>query len=75
MVAMGQSNALAVDGFRPSHSWLHAPDEYTKKLVVNRLVTWRSILSLPWRTTCVTWRGRQGKPLTSCAWSRWINCA
>jgi fructose-1,6-bisphosphatase II len=36
MVAMGQSNALAVMAFAPSGSLLHAPDMYMKKLVVNR---------------------------------------
>ncbi|MBW9884082.1 class II fructose-bisphosphatase [Escherichia coli] len=37
MVAMGQSNALAVMAFAPRDSLLHAPDMYMKKLVVNRL--------------------------------------
>lgn len=36
MVAMGQSNALAVMAFAPAGSLLHAPDMYMKKLVVNR---------------------------------------
>ncbi|MFG6656471.1 class II fructose-bisphosphatase [Scandinavium sp. M-37] len=36
MVAMGQSNALAVMAFAPHGSLLHAPDMYMKKLVVNR---------------------------------------
>lgn len=36
MVAMGQSNALAVMAFAPGGSLLHAPDMYMKKLVVNR---------------------------------------
>lgn len=36
MVAMGQSNALAVMAFAPRGSLLHAPDMYMKKLVVNR---------------------------------------
>lgn len=36
MVAMGQSNALAVMVFASRGSLLHAPDMYMKKLVVNR---------------------------------------
>lgn len=36
MVAMGQSNALAVMAFASQGSLLHAPDMYMKKLVVNR---------------------------------------
>jgi fructose-1,6-bisphosphatase class II len=36
MVAMGQSNALAVMAFAPQGTLLHAPDMYMKKLVVNR---------------------------------------
>lgn len=36
MVAMGQSNALAVMAFASRGSLLHAPDMYMKKLVVNR---------------------------------------
>lgn len=36
MVAMGQSNALAVMAFAPQGSLLHAPDMYMKKLVVNQ---------------------------------------
>ncbi len=36
MVAMGQSNALAVMAFAPRGSLLHAPDMYMRKLVVNR---------------------------------------
>lgn len=35
MVAMGQSNALAVMALAPRDSLLHAPDMYMKKLVVN----------------------------------------
>lgn len=35
MVAMGQSNALAVMAFAPEGSLFHAPDMYMKKLVVN----------------------------------------
>ena len=34
MVAMGQSNALAVMAFAPRDSLLHAPDMYMKKLVL-----------------------------------------
>lgn len=36
MVAMGQSNALAVMAFAPVDSLLHAPDMYMKKIVVGR---------------------------------------
>lgn len=36
MVAMGQSNALAVMAFAPARSLLHAPDMYMKKIVVSR---------------------------------------
>ncbi|MBZ7364901.1 class II fructose-bisphosphatase [Klebsiella grimontii] len=36
MVAMGQSNALAVMAFAPAGSLLHAPDMYMKKIVVSR---------------------------------------
>lgn len=58
MVAMGQSNALAVMAFAPRGSLLHAPDMYMKKLVVNRLAAGAIDLSLPWWTTCATWRKR-----------------
>ncbi len=47
MVAMGQSNALAVMAFAPRDSLLHAPDMYMKKLVVNRLAAGAIDLSLP----------------------------
>ncbi len=47
MVAMGQSNALAVMAFAPRGSLLHAPDMYMKKLVVNRLAAGAIDLSLP----------------------------
>lgn len=47
MVAMGQSNALAVMAFAPQGSLLHAPDMYMKKLVVSRLAKGSINLSLP----------------------------
>ena len=47
MVAMGQSNALAVMAFAPQGSLLHAPDMYMKKLVVNRLAKGAINLTLP----------------------------
>ena len=39
MVAMGQSNALAVMAFAPRDSLLHAPDMYMKKSWL--LIGWR----------------------------------
>ncbi|MCU6668637.1 class II fructose-bisphosphatase [Enterobacteriaceae bacterium H4N4] len=47
MVAMGQSNALAVMAFAPEGSLLHAPDMYMKKLVVNHLAAGAINLALP----------------------------
>ncbi|ADO47098.1 class II fructose-bisphosphatase [[Enterobacter] lignolyticus] len=47
MVAMGQSNALAVMAFAPRGTLLHAPDMYMKKLVVNRRAQGAIDLALP----------------------------
>ncbi|SUG53931.1 fructose-1,6-bisphosphatase [Salmonella enterica subsp. diarizonae] len=47
MVAMGQSNALAVMAFSPRGSLLHAPDMYMKKLVVSRQAKGAINLALP----------------------------
>lgn len=58
MVAMGQSNALAVMAFAPRGSLLHAPDMYMKNWL---LIGWRRarlICLCPWWTTCATWRKR-----------------
>ncbi len=58
MVAMGQSNALAVMAFAPRGSLLHAPDMYMKNWL---LIGWRRarlICPCLWRTTCATWRKR-----------------
>ncbi|MBK5144019.1 class II fructose-bisphosphatase [Budviciaceae bacterium BWR-B9] len=46
MVAMGQSNALAVMAFSPRGSMFHAPDMYMRKLVVNQKAAGAINLSL-----------------------------
>lgn len=58
MVAMGQSNALAVMAFAPRDSLLHAPDMYMKSWLLIDWLPGRLICLCLWRTTCVTWRGR-----------------
>lgn len=75
MVAMGQSNALAVMAFAPRGSLLHAPDMYMKKLVVNRQAKGVINLAHPRRTICVMWRKRWANPRSDCAWLRLINRA
>ena len=47
MVAMGQSNALAVMAFAPEGRLFHAPDMYMKKLVVNAAAAGAISLDLP----------------------------
>ncbi|MGA6664881.1 class II fructose-bisphosphatase [Escherichia coli] len=63
MVAMGQSNALAVMAFAPRGSLLHAPDMYMKKLVVNRLAAGAIDLSLPLADNLRNVARALGKPL------------
>lgn len=63
MVAMGQSNALAVMAFAPRDSLLHAPDMYMKKLVVNRLAAGAIDLSLPLTDNLRNVAKALGKPL------------
>ncbi|HFI8946980.1 TPA: class II fructose-bisphosphatase [Escherichia coli] len=63
MVAMGQSNALAVMAFAPRDSLLHAPDMYMKKLVVNRLAAGAIDLSLPLADNLRNVARALGKPL------------
>ncbi len=63
MVAMGQSNALAVMAFAPRGSLLHAPDMYMKKLVVNRLAAGAIDLSLPLVDNLRNVAKALGKPL------------
>lgn len=63
MVAMGQSNALAVMAFAPRDSLLHAPDMYMKKLVVNRQAAGAIDLSLPLADNLRNVAKALGKPL------------
>ena len=63
MVAMGQSNALAVMAFAPQGSLLHAPDMYMKKLVVNRLAKGAINLALPLADNLRSVAKTLGKPL------------
>lgn len=63
MVAMGQSNALAVMAFAPPGSLLHAPDMYMKKLVVNRLAKGAIDLRLPLVDNLRNVAQALGKPL------------
>lgn len=63
MVAMGQSNALAVMAFAPQGSLLHAPDMYMKKLVVNRLAKGAIDLRLPLADNLRNVAQALGKPL------------
>lgn len=53
MVAMGQSNALAVMAFAPRDSLLHAPDMYMK--------SWLLIDRLPGRLICLASGGQLAK--------------
>lgn len=75
MVAMGQSNALAVMAFAPQGSLFHAPDMYMKKLVVNAAAAGQSTLHCRWRRTSATLRGRWASRLNVYGWSHWINHA
>ena len=63
MVAMGQSNALAVMAFAPRGSLLHAPDMYMKKLVVNRFAKGAINLALPLADNLRNVAVALGKPL------------
>jgi fructose-1,6-bisphosphatase class II len=63
MVAMGQSNALAVMAFAPRGSLLHAPDMYMKKLVVNRSAAGAINLALPLADNLRNVAQALGKPL------------
>ncbi|WP_436858292.1 class II fructose-bisphosphatase [Citrobacter tructae] len=63
MVAMGQSNALAVMAFAPKGSLLHAPDMYMKKLVVNRQAKGAIDLTLPLADNLYKVAQALGKPL------------
>ncbi|HEE0106003.1 TPA: class II fructose-bisphosphatase [Citrobacter gillenii] len=63
MVAMGQSNALAVMAFAPQGSLLHAPDMYMKKLVVNRSAVGAINLALPLADNLRNVAQALGKPL------------
>lgn len=63
MVAMGQSNALAVMAFAPQGSLLHAPDMYMKKLVVNRQAKGTINLALPLADNLRNVALALGKPL------------
>lgn len=63
MVAMGQSNALAVMAFAPRGSLLHAPDMYMKKLVVNRFAKGAINLALPLADNLRNVAEALGKPL------------
>lgn len=63
MVAMGQSNALAVMAFSPRGSLLHAPDMYMKKLVVNRSAAGAIDLALPLADNLRNVAQALGKPL------------
>lgn len=75
MVAMGQSNALAVMAFAPQGSLFHAPDMYMKKLVVNAAAAGQSALSSRWRRTFATLPGPWASRLSICGWLRWTNRA
>ena len=63
MVAMGQSNALAVMAFAPGGSLLHAPDMYMKKMVVNRQAAGAIDLALPLADNLRNVAQALGKPL------------
>ncbi|WP_431221665.1 class II fructose-bisphosphatase [Serratia sp. L9] len=63
MVAMGQSNALAVMAFAPRGSLLHAPDMYMKKLVVNKKAKGAINLALPLEDNLRNVADALGKPL------------
>jgi fructose-1,6-bisphosphatase class II len=63
MVAMGQSNALAVMAFAPRGSLLHAPDMYMRKLVVNRCAKGAINLALPLADNLRNVAEALGKPL------------
>ncbi|WP_336218384.1 class II fructose-bisphosphatase [Citrobacter amalonaticus] len=63
MVAMGQSNALAVMAFAPRGSLLHAPDMYMKKLVVNPQAKGAINLALPLSENLRNVAQALGKPL------------
>ncbi|MGK9175450.1 class II fructose-bisphosphatase [Yokenella regensburgei] len=65
MVAMGQSNALAVMAFAPRGSLLHAPDMYMKKLVVNGRAAGAIDLALPLAENLRNIASALGKPLES----------
>jgi len=63
MVAMGQSNALAVMAFAPQGSLFHAPDMYMKKLVVNAVAAGAISLELPLAENLRNVARALGKPL------------
>ncbi|MCZ4674121.1 class II fructose-bisphosphatase [Citrobacter sedlakii] len=63
MVAMGQSNALAVMAFAPRGSLLQAPDMYMKKLVVNAQAKGAIDLALPLADNLRNVAAALGKPL------------
>ena len=65
MVAMGQSNALAVMAFAPPGSLFHAPDMYMKKLVVSRQARDTLNLALPLADNLRSVAKALGKPLNS----------
>ncbi|WP_318371782.1 class II fructose-bisphosphatase [Enterobacter sp.] len=65
MVAMGQSNALAVMAFAPQGSLFHAPDMYMKKLVVNQRARGGIDLTQPLDENLRRVANALGKPLES----------
>lgn len=63
MVALGQSNALAVMAFSPRGSLFHAPDMYMRKLVVNHRAKGSIDLSLSLEENLRNIAQALGKPL------------
>lgn len=68
MVAMGQSNALAVMAFAPRGSLLHAPDMYMKNWLLIGLRKGRLIWRCRWQIICVMWQRRWVNRWSDCGW-------
>lgn len=68
MVAMGQSNALAVMAFAPEGSLFHAPDMYMKNWWLTQRQPGQSASISRWQKTFATLPGRWVSRWSICGW-------